>query len=90
MPLAAESSLALSVGEIVVVVLAVVCAALFLWGLVAVGQSRRIEPIGKVGYLVLMLAFPLLGPLYTLWVTQVQPRRERRARREAGDTAPRA
>ena len=39
-----------------------------------VGRSRRIDPIGKLGYLVVMLAFPLVGPLWTLWTVRGKSR----------------
>ncbi|KTR55048.1 hypothetical protein SA13R_09435 [Rothia kristinae] len=73
-PLAAASPLALSPGELTIGILALICTALFLVALVVVGRSRRIDPIGKLGYLVVMLAFPLVGPLWTLWTVRGKSR----------------
>ncbi len=82
-PLAAASPLALSPGELIIGILALICAALFLVALVAVGRSRRIDPIAKLGYLVVMLAFPLLGPLWALWTVRGKSRAADAARSDA-------
>ncbi|OAX51202.1 hypothetical protein [Rothia kristinae] len=88
-PLAVTSPLELTPGELTIGILALICAVLFLIALVAVGRSRRIDPIGKLGYLVVMLAFPLVGPLWTLWTVRGKARSDDAGQADAAGPRPR-